>query len=150
MKSVSEGYTILLIDDDRGLLPSLAAMIQTLTNYTVVTAENGTEGLERFFEVRPHCIVVDVKMPELDGYQFVRAIRGDPESANTPVIFLSAMSQQVNRLTGLAAGGDHYLIKPVKPLVLLEAIQAAIAVGEEERNQRLQQLAEDPAPEDAQ
>ena len=150
MERVGEGYTILLIDDDRGLLPSLAAMLRTLTDYTVETAENGAAGLERFFEVHPHCVVVDVKMPELDGYQFARAIRGDPASAATPIIFFSAMAQKMDRLIGLAAGGDHYLIKPVKPLLLLEAIRAAIAIGEEERQRRLQQLAQDPEPEDAQ
>jgi DNA-binding response OmpR family regulator len=146
MERIGAGYTILLIDDDRGLLPSLVAMIQALTDYTVVVAENGAEGLERFYATRPHCVVVDVKMPEIDGYQFARAVRGDPDSAETPIIFLSAMAQQANRFVGLASGGDHYLVKPVKPMDLLAAIRSAITISEDERQARMQRLAEAPDP----
>src|SRR5262245_41737801 len=104
MQRFDAGDTILVVDDDRDLLPSLEAMLETLTDFTVVTAQDGAKGLERFYEVRPRCVIIDVKMPELDGYQFVRALRGDPETSTTPLIILTAMAQDQNRLAGIVSG----------------------------------------------
>ncbi len=141
--------TVLVIDDDPDLLPMLADTIRVLTHYTVMTADNGADGLERFFEALPQCVVVDVKMPELDGYQFVRAIRGDPQTCGTPIIMLTAMTQEKDRFSGLASGADHYLFKPVDPVDLVAAIHQAMQVGEAERNERIRQLADTLPPDSA-
>src|SRR5271165_5273071 len=87
------GLTILLIDDNPKLIKLFTEALREMCDYTLVTAENGIEGLEKFFEVRPDCVVIDVKMPGLDGYQLVRALRGDPDSAQTPLIIMTAMAQ---------------------------------------------------------
>jgi two-component system alkaline phosphatase synthesis response regulator PhoP len=108
----------------------------------VVTAQNGAIGLERFYDVRPQCVIIDVKMPELDGYQLVRVLRGDPETADTPLIILTAMAQDQNRLAGLVSGVDQYLIKPVTPRDLLAAIQKSLQATHDERLLRLRQLVE--------
>jgi DNA-binding response OmpR family regulator len=139
---VGAGYTLLLIDDDPGILTSLTAMLQALSDFTVVTARDGVEGLEQCAAAHPDCIIVDGKMPELDGFQFVRALRGDLATATTPISFLSAMVQVKDKLTGMAAGGDIYLTKPVKPLVLLAAIHDAIVMTTGERERRQRALAE--------
>jgi CheY-like chemotaxis protein len=89
-------------------------------------------------------MVIDVKMPGLDGYQLVRAIRGDPETAGTPLVILTAMIQDSNRFAGIAAGVDCYLTKPVKPQDLVGAIQQAIARSESERRPQLRELVKEP------
>jgi CheY-like chemotaxis protein len=136
------GYTVLLVDDDRDLLPSLVMTIETLSACRVVTATNGVEGLERFAEEHPHCVVIDVKMPELDGVQMVRAIRGDPATADTPLVILTAMAQDKDRFAGLAAGVDQYLTKPVEATPLVEAIHRALQMQPDERIDQLRRLAE--------
>ena len=108
------------------------------------TARNGIEGLERFFEVRPACVVVDVKMPGLDGYQLVKALRGDPASSSTPIVMLSAMAQPKDQLAGFLSGADEYLLKPVGPLDLVKVIQDVITRSESERCRRQQALLKDP------
>jgi DNA-binding response OmpR family regulator len=146
MQRLGAGNTLLIVDDDRDLLPSLATMLETLTDFTVVTAENGAIGLERCYEAQPQCVVIDVKMPELDGYQLVRALRGDPATAGTPLIILTAMAQEQKRLAGLVAGVDQYLVKPVTPRELLAAIQTALQLTPDERLRRLRRLIESDPP----
>ncbi len=137
-----EPYRVLVVDDDLDLLPYLATSLRELSDFTIVTATNGIEALERFDEVRPHCVVVDVRMPGLDGYQFVRALRGDAATASTPLVILTAMSKDKDRFAGLAAGADQYLLKPIKPLDLIKAIEQAIALDHAERQRRYEQLAQ--------
>jgi DNA-binding response OmpR family regulator len=134
------GYTVLVVDDDPELLQLLTDGLELLGNFTVVQATNGAEGLARFFEVRPDCMIIDVKMSGLDGYQLVRALRGDPDSASTPLIMLTALAQEKNQFAGLALGADQYLIKPVAPRELVAAVQQAVSISAQERSQRLQSL----------
>jgi CheY-like chemotaxis protein len=137
---VGDGYTVLVVDDSADLRMLVAESLRKLGGFTVVTAEDGAEGLERYFEIRPNCVVIDVKMPGLDGYQLIRALRGDPASSATPLVILSAMVQERDRLAGFLSGVDEYLLKPVSPLELVRTIQQVIARGEADRQQRLQTL----------
>ncbi len=134
------GHTVLVVDDNADLRALVAETLRKLAGFTVVTAEDGAEGLERYFEVRPACVVIDVKMPGLDGYQLVRALRGDPESSATPLVILSAMVQERDRLAGFLSGADEYLLKPVSPLDLVRTIRQVIARSEAERRERLRSL----------
>jgi two-component system, cell cycle response regulator len=140
-------HRILLVDDNPNLLQLMVHSFQLLGDYEVITAENGIEGLERVQEAHPDCIVIDVKMPGLNGYQLVRALRGDPATTYIPLIMLTAMVQEKDRYEGLASGADRYLVKPIKPLALVTAIQEAIRISEEERARNFQSLAEAPPPE---
>ena len=133
-------YMILVVDDNDDLLSLIAESLRKLGSFTVVTARDGIEGLERYFEVHPDCVVVDVKMPGLDGYQLVKALRGDPESSSTPIVILSAMAQPKDQLAGLLSGADEYLLKPVGPLDLVKVISLVIGRSETERCQRQQAL----------
>lgn len=135
--------TILVVDDNADLLALVADSLRKLGGFSVATATNGAEGLQRYFEVRPACVVVDVKMPGLDGYQLIRALRGDPDSRFTPLIVLSAMVQDRDKLAGLLAGADVYLLKPVSPPDLVSAVRQALARTETQRQQRLRALLDD-------
>lgn len=141
-------YTVLLVDDNRDLLLLITESLRMLGDYTIVTAENGVEGLHRAIEMRPDCMVIDIKMPGLDGYQLVRALRGDPATASMPLVMLTAMVQDSYRFAGLLAGADQFLTKPIKPLDLVNAIQEAIRLSEADRLSRMQALAQEPMPEE--
>ncbi len=69
---------VLLIDDQEEITGIFADMLRDVGKLEVYTADSGVSGLERYYQVHPHCVVVDVRMPEIDGYQFVRVLRGDP------------------------------------------------------------------------
>ena len=135
-----KSYTVLVVDDDPEIMQLLTDGLELLGNFTVVQAEDGEQGLVHFFEVHPDCVIIDVKMPNLDGYQLVRALRGDPESAATPLIMLTALAQEKNKFVGLAFGADQYLVKPVTPRALIEAIHRAVLTSEEDRQERLRAL----------
>lgn len=136
--------TVLIVDDNPRLLAFISDTLRELGNYMVATARDGVQGLEMYFALQPDCMVIDVRMPGLDGFQLVRALRGDPASASTPLIILTAMAQDSQRLGGLLAGVDRYLIKPVEPLDLVDAIQQAIALGDDDRRRRMRALANTP------
>lgn len=134
--------TVLIIDDDPDLLPLLADTLHVLTDWIVITAADGAMGLERFYEAPPQCVVVDVKMPEIDGFQFMRAVRGDPSSQGIPIVVLTALPQDKDRFVGLASGADKYLVKPVDPVDLIAAIRSAIQMSASERDRRMRILAD--------
>ena len=133
-------YTVLVVDDDLDLLQLLTDGLELLGNFNVVSATNGEQGLERFFEVRPDCMIIDIKMPGLDGYQLIRALRGDPESASTPLIILSALAQEQNQFAGLALGADDYLVKLVDINEVVAATQRAVQLSPRDREKRMQAL----------
>lgn len=141
--SVPAGATVLLVDDNADLLDLLARSLKHVGHFSVVQAEDGAAGLELAIAARPACIVIDVVMPGLDGYQLVRALRGDPASADIPIIMLTALAQDQNRLGGFLVGADRYLVKPIKIQELVAAIAQAIALSREERLQRMRELTED-------
>ena len=139
--------TILIVDDNPELIQLLTDVLEKLGRFRVVSAEDGIQGIERYFEVRPACMIIDIMMPGLDGYQLVKALRGDPDSARTPLIFLTALAQDRQRFAGFASGVDQYLVKPVTPRELVAAVQRALTEGDTERRQRLQELFEQDIPE---
>jgi CheY-like chemotaxis protein len=131
---------VLVVDDDPALLEAVADGLELVGGYEVLAAHDGAAGLERFFTLQPDCVVVDVRMPGLNGYQFVRALRGDPETAQTPVIVLSALVQDHEQLAGLLTGADCYLTKPIKIFDLVRAIDQAVILTAEERRRRAHRL----------
>jgi DNA-binding response OmpR family regulator len=132
--------TVLLVDDNAELLDVLTRALRDIGHFTVLQAEDGAAGLELALGMQPACIVIDVMMPGLDGYQLVRALRGDPASAAIPIVMLTALAQDEHRLGGLLAGADQYLVKPVKIQALMAAINEAIALSGEDRVRRMREL----------
>lgn len=136
---------VLVIDDNPTIVELIRHAVRMQGKYDVVVAYDGEQGLEQFYSERPDCVIVDVRMPNLDGYQVVRCIRGDSESAHTPLIILSAMFEEDDQMTGLLSGVDEYLAKPFKPSVLCATLERVMQITPEERERRLVRLAtEDP------
>ena len=139
-------YSVLLVDDDADLLPSMVALLEELSEFQIYTAEDGLEGLEKAMAHHPDCMIVDVLMPELNGYHLVQALRGDPDTAQIPLIILSALVQERDQWIGLAVGVDRYLTKPVEAADLIATILEVTQRNETERLAQLQALAEQDPP----
>lgn len=99
---------ILVIDDDSGLLTLLRLGLER-DGFTVITADSGKEGLRRAYETRPDVIILDIMMPEMDGWNTCQRLRS---MCDTPIIMLTARTGQVDILKGLSLGADDYLTKP--------------------------------------
>ncbi|HEV8439137.1 MAG TPA: response regulator [Methylomirabilota bacterium] len=100
---------VLVIDDD----PTVRELMERFLvkeGFSVVTAANGVEGLRRAREVRPAAITLDVMMPDLDGWTVLAALKGDPELADIPVIFVTILDEKTR---GYSLGATDYLVKPV-------------------------------------
>ena len=100
-------YKILIVDDDRDLLEMLNQYF-TLKNYTIITAENGVEAIEKI-NMNPDIILLDVNMPGMDGIEVCKRIR---DIVSCPIIFLTARVEEKDRIMGLLSGGDDYITKP--------------------------------------
>ena len=134
---------VLLIDDDPVLLQTLTDALD-LYGFQTLTAASGAEGLEQVIAHEPACVVVDIRMPGINGYQFVRALRGDPSTAAIPIVILSALAQEHEQLAGMLTGADAYLLKPVGISELVTVITEAISSSAEAREQRRRRLLETP------
>ena len=137
---------VLIIEDTQTIVELIRYALQRFGYTDIIAAYDGIQGLEAFYRERPDCVIVDVRMPGLDGYQVVRTIRGDTETANTPLVILSAYQEPDQRLTGLLSGVDEYLPKPFKPSELAAALDRVMKITPEERSQRIEDLANDDFP----
>ena len=115
-------YNVLICDDDEDILSALQIYLNQ-EGYRVIRAGNGLEAV-RAVESEPiHLILLDVMMPVMDGIQAAVKIR---EISNVPILFLSAKSEDTDRILGLNMGGDDYITKPFNPVELLARIRAAL------------------------
>ncbi len=117
---------VLLIEDDRNILRGLEINLG-IEGFEVRTAENGARGLKLALEWRPDLVVLDVMMPEMDGYEVCRRLRAS--GARVPVIFLSAKGAEMDKVMGLDLGADDFVTKPFSLHELLARIKAQIRRG---------------------
>ena len=117
---------ILIIDDDMDTLRLVGLMLQR-QGYEIVAANNGKQGIEKAAEESPDLILLDVMMPDMDGYEVTRQLRAMPETASTPILMFTAKSQLDDKVTGFEAGVDDYLTKPTHPSELQAHIKALLA-----------------------
>jgi DNA-binding response OmpR family regulator len=113
---------ILVIEDEPEMRRNLTTILR-LENLHPLAAENGRVGVDLAKREKPDLIICDVKMPELDGYGVIAAIRADTETAAIPFIFLTAKGKKSDIRTGMNLGADDYLIKPVSKAGLMASIR---------------------------
>jgi len=117
---------ILLIEDD----PDIQKMVQLSLKYQgghqVSVASGGKEGLAKAIAEMPDLILLDVMMPEMDGYETCRRLKADPATAQIPVVFLSARAQQSEIQKGRDLGAVGYLVKPFDPMNLSSQLEAIL------------------------
>ena len=112
---------ILVIDDDLDLLQMMRLILQRTGHEAILTGD-GADGLTKAQQLKPDMAIVDVMMPGMNGYQVVRKLREDPNTANMAIMVLTARAQAVDRDAAMAVRADAYMSKPVSPAELLQAI----------------------------
>ena len=114
--------TILVVDDDLIIVKFLTKAL-TRFGYTVVSAGGASEALSMLAQISVNLIISDVAMPGMNGIEFCKIIRQRPESEYIPIIFLTALNTVDDHATGLVAGADDYLTKPLRLKQLLAKIE---------------------------
>ena len=117
-------YKILLVDDDQGLLEMLVSIFRRAGYTHLLTAATGTDALRIREREQPDMIVLDVMMPDMDGFAVLRAIR---RTSRVPVLMLTARGEAEDRIEGLEIGADDYLAKPFLPKELLLRVNAILS-----------------------
>ncbi len=116
---------ILLADDEADVLEFLSYNLKR-EGYQVFRAKNGKEALKTAREEKPHLIILDVMMPEMDGIETCREIRQVPGLSDSVVVFLTARGEDYSQIAGFEAGADDYIAKPIKPKVLTSRVKALL------------------------
>lgn len=116
---------ILLIDDEQDILEILSYNLEK-EGYEVSTAINGNEGIEKAKQIIPDLILLDVMMPEKDGIETCQDLRKIKELQKTLIVFLSARSEEFSQLAGFQAGANDYIVKIIKPKVLISKVNALL------------------------
>jgi len=131
--------TIMVVDDEKRLV-SLVESYLTQEGYRVVTAFNGKEALAVAQKEKPELIILDVMMPEMDGYEFMRQHRTEN---NTPIIMLTARVDDDEKVIGLEIGADDYMTKPFRPRELVARVRAVLRrAGEKEPSAKVLRAAD--------
>lgn len=123
---------ILVVDDDRDIAQFVEVNLR-LHGYTVVLAHDGEQALEMVDKHRPDLAVVDIRMPRLDGLELTRRLRADPMTAALPIILLTAKGLTVDKVVGLTAGADDYLVKPFDTAELVARVHSTLRRNQEYR-----------------
>jgi len=108
-----DGGIILIVEDNKDIRTYIKDQLEE--NYKIVEAADGEAGLAAAKETIPDLIITDVMMPQMDGYEFAKNIRGDERSSHIPIIMLTARAADEDKISGLETGVDDYLIKPFNP-----------------------------------
>ncbi len=116
---------ILLVDDEPDILEILEYNLSN-EGYQIFTAQNGIQAISRAVKHKPHLIILDVMMPEMDGIEACEKLRGIPELSETVITFLTARGEDYSQLAGFEAGADDYITKPIKPKVLVGKVKALL------------------------
>lgn len=124
-------YVIAVIEDQPEIV-DLLELILSKKNYKVLRAYDGDVGLELVREYKPDVVLLDLMMPTLDGWEFHKALREDPEISHIPVIYVTARASMEERLRALTKeGAAAYIVKPFSPRELWEAIEKVLPRSEE-------------------
>ena len=118
-------YRILLVDDEPDILEIVRYNLKK-EGYEVSTASDGVQAIKQAIQSKPHLIVMDVMMPNMDGIEACEKIREIPELSKTIITFLTARGEDYSQIAGLEAGADDYITKPVKPKILLSKIKSLL------------------------
>jgi len=125
--------TILVVDDD----PDIARFVEVnlrSAGYDVSVASDGEQALEKAASLRPDLVLLDVMMPRIDGFEVAQRLRRNPQTASTSIIMLTAKALSTDKVLGLTAGADDYIIKPFDPIELLARVKGTLRRAKEMRN----------------
>jgi len=118
-------HKILLVDDEVDILEFIGYNLKR-KGFTVYTAQDGRTAIETAKKVKPHLILLDVMMPEMDGIETCEELRTIPTLSDTIIAFLTARSEDYSQIAGFDAGADDYITKPIKPKLLISRVTALL------------------------
>ena len=113
---------VLIVDDDAHIVELIRLYVEK-DGFTTVIANNGKEALQKFKEEAPSIVLLDIMMPEMDGWQVCREIR---RISNIPIIMLTAKGDTFDKVLGLELGADDYMVKPFEPKELVARLKAVL------------------------
>ncbi|MCF3575700.1 response regulator [Planktothrix agardhii] len=115
--------TVMIVDDSNALREIIAKMLQD-SGMEVISAEDGVQALEKIEQVTQlDLVVLDIVMPNMNGYELCRHIKKNPKTQNIPVVMCSSKSEDFDRIWGIRQGADAYISKPFRPEELLSTIK---------------------------
>jgi DNA-binding response OmpR family regulator len=128
MKVLNKTTRILLVDDEPNILLAIEFLLKK-EGYTIKKAFNGQQAIDTVASFRPDIIVLDVMMPEFDGFEVARRIRNMPSFEDVRIIFLTAKGTETDKMKGYTSGGEVYLIKPFDNDELVQVINEVVTYG---------------------
>lgn len=116
---------VLVVDDEPDVVEILSYNLAR-QNYQVFKAYNGSDGLKVAHEVLPDLVIMDIRMPGINGIETCRQMKQDAETKSIPVLFLTADGDEYTTMNAIEAGGDHFITKPIRPQILMGMIAELI------------------------
>jgi len=116
----------ILVIDDNIQFQKLMAQALSHAGYEVIVANDGAEGLNKLKETRPSLVILDIMMPGMDGYEVCRHIRANPQTADIPVLMLTAKNGPRDQMQGFASGADDYLTKDMSLLEIVQRVRSML------------------------
>lgn len=114
---------VLIADDEESLVSLLLTTLGTDERYRILVARDGNEALAIASREKPYCVLLDILMPEVDGFTVCQVLKSDPATAGIKIIMLTAMAQEKDRQRAMEVGADDYLTKPFSPTRLLQTLE---------------------------
>lgn len=124
--TVGKGPKILIVDDNLKNLKLLKGILQSEGKYTLFTAETGESALELVKEKLPDLVLLDIMMPGMDGYEVTQLIKARPETEKIPIILVTALDGEEDKIKGMDAGAEEFLTKPVKAIEILTRVDSML------------------------
>ena len=118
--------TVLVVDDEKDIVDLIKYNLEKENEFDVLTAYNGKDAIEKAMEKKPDIILLDIMMPELNGFDVCKKLKAEKSTENIPVIFLTAKSNEIDEIIGLELGADDYIQKPVSPRKVIARIKSVI------------------------
>lgn len=117
---------VLVVDDEKDIVDLLKYNLEKENEFEVITAYNGKEALDILQSEKPALILLDIMMPELNGFEVCKRLKTEPATMKIPVIFLTAKENEIDEIVGLELGADDYIQKPISPRKVMARIKSVL------------------------
>lgn len=117
----------ILVVDDSEFVRNYHTHILTEASFDVLTAVDGSDGLEKLYSNACDLILTDINMRHMDGYEFIRRVRAEAQYEDLPIIIISTEGENADKMKGFEAGANLYIVKPSEPCVMIENIRLVLA-----------------------
>jgi two-component system, OmpR family, alkaline phosphatase synthesis response regulator PhoP len=119
-------YKILVVDDEKDIVDILKYNLEKENEFEVITSHDGKDALEKAVTEKPNLIILDIMMPELNGFDVCKRLKTEPFTSSIPVIFLTAKENEIDEIIGLELGADDYIQKPISPRKVIARVKSVI------------------------